>query len=59
VLKNPQYREKARWFQKVIAQTRGLDLAADVIERAFKRSAHASNYRADRRAVLNELNENR
>ena len=30
------YGEKARWFQNVIAQTRGLDLAAQVIERAFK-----------------------
>jgi len=36
VLENPRYREKARWFQKVIAQTRGLDVAADVIERAFQ-----------------------
>jgi len=36
VLNNLGYREKARWFQKVIAQTRGLDLAAEVIERAFK-----------------------
>jgi hypothetical protein len=29
------YREKARWFQEVIAKTRGLDLAADIIERVF------------------------
>ena len=36
VLENPTYSEKARWFQKVIAQTRGLDVAADVIERAFR-----------------------
>jgi UDP:flavonoid glycosyltransferase YjiC (YdhE family) len=36
VLENPSYREKARWFQKVIAQTRGLDVAADVIEPAFR-----------------------
>ena len=36
VLENPQYLEKARLFQKVIAQTRGLDLAADIIVRAFK-----------------------
>jgi zeaxanthin glucosyltransferase len=36
VLTNPKYREKALWFQKIIAHTRGLDLAADVIERAFK-----------------------
>jgi zeaxanthin glucosyltransferase len=36
VLENPRYREKAQWFKRVIAQTRGLDMAADVIERAFK-----------------------
>jgi zeaxanthin glucosyltransferase len=35
VTNSPGYREKARWFQKAIAQTRGLDLAAEVIERAF------------------------
>jgi zeaxanthin glucosyltransferase len=35
VLNTPGYRQKARWFQKVIAQTHGLDLAAEVIERAF------------------------
>jgi MGT family glycosyltransferase len=29
------YYDKARYFQKVIARTRGLDVAADVIERAF------------------------
>jgi UDP:flavonoid glycosyltransferase YjiC (YdhE family) len=37
VRKNPSYRDRARYFQKVIARTQGLDLAADVIERAFKR----------------------
>jgi MGT family glycosyltransferase len=36
VLDNPSYRDKARWFQKVIAQTCGLDVAADAIEQAFK-----------------------
>src|SRR5262249_19321941 len=36
VVQGPRYREKARWFQKVIAQTRGLDLAAELIEQAFK-----------------------
>jgi MGT family glycosyltransferase len=38
VRKNPSYRDKARYFQKVIAQTQGLDYAADVIERAFKKN---------------------
>ena len=33
---DPSYRDKARYFQKVIARIQGLDLAADVIERAFK-----------------------
>lgn len=36
VMNSSGYREKARWFQHVIAQTRGLDLAAEAIERAFK-----------------------
>jgi MGT family glycosyltransferase len=36
VLKHPSYRDKARYFQNVIAETHGLDLAADVIERAFQ-----------------------
>jgi zeaxanthin glucosyltransferase len=36
VTANPSYRDKARWFQKVLAETRGLDRAADVIERVFE-----------------------
>ncbi len=36
VLKDPGYSEKAKEFQKIIADRRGLDLAADVIERAFE-----------------------
>jgi len=58
VLKNSTYREKARWFQKVIAQTRGLDVAADVIERAFRLPVYPPSFRpnptkltADRRVV--------
>jgi MGT family glycosyltransferase len=35
VTANPNYRDKARWFQKVLAETRGLDVAADIIERAL------------------------
>jgi zeaxanthin glucosyltransferase len=38
VRKNPSYRDRARYFRKVIAQTQGLDLAADVIERVFKKN---------------------
>jgi MGT family glycosyltransferase len=58
VLENPKYREKARWFQKVIAQSRGLDVAADVIERAFRLPEYPNSFRpspsrltADRRVV--------
>jgi zeaxanthin glucosyltransferase len=35
VRSNQSYHDRARYLQKVIAQTRGLDLAAEVIERAF------------------------
>ena len=36
VLGNPSYRDAARRFQRTIAQSHGLDRAADVLERAFK-----------------------
>ena len=35
VLQDPRYRERADYFQKVISKTRGLDVAADIIEWAF------------------------
>ena len=35
VLSDPGYRKRAQYFRRVIAETNGLDLAADVIERAF------------------------
>jgi UDP:flavonoid glycosyltransferase YjiC (YdhE family) len=35
VTSNPSYRTKVRWFQNIIRETRGLDVAADVIERVF------------------------
>jgi zeaxanthin glucosyltransferase len=38
VLGNPSYRDVARRFQRTIAQTHGLDRAADVLERAFNES---------------------
>jgi MGT family glycosyltransferase len=41
VLKNPGYRDRARYFKKVIAKARGLDVAADVIERAFAKDQTA------------------
>jgi MGT family glycosyltransferase len=42
VLQNPQYRERAKKFQAAIAQTHGLDLTADLIERAFKTKPRAA-----------------
>jgi zeaxanthin glucosyltransferase len=33
---NPSYRDKAAWFQKVLEETKGLEVAADIIERAFE-----------------------
>jgi zeaxanthin glucosyltransferase len=38
VRKAPSYRERAAYFQKVIARTQGLDLAAEVIEQAFAKN---------------------
>jgi zeaxanthin glucosyltransferase len=35
VLHDSTYRERAVYFQKVISKTRGLDVAADIIEQAF------------------------
>jgi MGT family glycosyltransferase len=37
VLREPSYRERAEYFQKVISKTRGLDVAADIIEQAFQK----------------------
>ncbi|AXC11438.1 Zeaxanthin glucosyl transferase [Acidisarcina polymorpha] len=36
VMGNPSYREKAAYFQSVIAETHGLDVAASVIEQALR-----------------------
>jgi zeaxanthin glucosyltransferase len=35
VSRNSSYREKAYWFKEVLGETRGLDVAADIIERVF------------------------
>jgi MGT family glycosyltransferase len=35
VTTNRNYRDKAGWFQKILAETPGLDIAADTIERVF------------------------
>ena len=37
VLHGLSYREQADYFQKVISKTRGLDVAADIIEQAFQK----------------------
>jgi zeaxanthin glucosyltransferase len=36
VRSNPSYRDKAGWFQQIIKETRGLDVAADIVEWAFR-----------------------
>jgi zeaxanthin glucosyltransferase len=35
VLTDSSFRDKARYFQKVIAETNGLSMAADILEHAF------------------------
>jgi zeaxanthin glucosyltransferase len=39
VMKTPAYRDKALYFQNVIAKAPGLDIAADEIEQAFRNFA--------------------
>jgi len=41
-MENPVYRDKAHYFRKVIAETDGLDVAADAIESAFEKNLLAS-----------------
>ena len=44
VLQDPRYRERADNFRKVISKTRGLDMAADIIEQAFSDLLHQRLY---------------
>lgn len=37
VLKDPSYTNRSQYFRRVMAETRGLDLTANVIERASLR----------------------
>jgi zeaxanthin glucosyltransferase len=37
VLQDPSYHARADYFQKVISKTRGLDVAANIIEQAFQK----------------------
>jgi MGT family glycosyltransferase len=50
VTANQGYRVRARYFQEVIAKTRGLDAAAEIIERSF-----GANQRSDSAAKSAEL----
>ena len=36
VTSNPSYRDNAQRFRKILKQTRGLDVAADIVERVFQ-----------------------
>jgi UDP:flavonoid glycosyltransferase YjiC (YdhE family) len=36
VLSQSSYRDRSRYFQKVIAETQGVDLAANVVEQALQ-----------------------
>jgi zeaxanthin glucosyltransferase len=36
VRSNPSYRDKALWFRQIIKESRGLDVAADIVEWAFR-----------------------
>jgi len=36
VTSNPSYRDKARWFQNVLREKSGLEVAADIIEEVFE-----------------------
>jgi zeaxanthin glucosyltransferase len=40
---NPSYRDRARYFQEAIANTRGLDMAAEIIEKAFENNRTANS----------------
>ena len=35
VLTDPRFRNNSRYFQKIIAETNGLSMATDILERAF------------------------
>jgi zeaxanthin glucosyltransferase len=45
VTSSSSYRDKARWFQNVLREKRGLDVAADIIEQVF---GVATNERSSR-----------
>jgi zeaxanthin glucosyltransferase len=53
VRKNPSYGLRARYMQKMIARTRGLDVAADAIEQAFQKNQSVDS--AGERAELSHV----
>jgi zeaxanthin glucosyltransferase len=53
VRKNPSYRMRARYIQKMITRTRGLDVAADAIEQAFQKNQSVDS--AGERAELSHV----
>jgi len=55
-MKNGKLNEKARWFQKVIGQPRGLDVAADVIERAFRQPVNPQSFRPNHGELTADTN---
>lgn len=52
VLQDSSYRERADYFQKVISKTRGLDVAADIIEQTLKK--YQTEVLRDSRSVARE-----
>jgi UDP:flavonoid glycosyltransferase YjiC (YdhE family) len=42
VLTNHSYAERAKYFKEVIGKTRGLDIAADVIEQVIQKTPSAA-----------------
>jgi len=54
VLNQTKYHDKAREFQKVIAETRGLDRAADIIEQVFGQEQLHKDLRKDAAQQIRE-----
>ena len=62
VLRDPSYRERAKYFQQVISKTRGLDVAADIIERTFQKCSaevprESRSVAQERRKAAEEMQE--
>jgi zeaxanthin glucosyltransferase len=52
VLDDPSYRDRARSFQRSIAAANGLEVASDLIERAFRIGARATGIRPARAVMV-------